>query len=137
MPQRRELEKGAYILADLGGKKPLVILMASGSEVAIIVEAGERLAAEGIPVRLVSFPSWDLFEKQDSDYRSSVFPEDISLRISLEAGVKLGWERYIGPKGISIGLDHYGASAPIKDVYAHFGLTAEAVVLAAHKLIGK
>jgi transketolase len=129
------LEKGAYVLADLGKGKPQVLLMATGTELGLIVEAGERLAAEGVAVRLVSFPSWELFEKQDPAYQLSVLPEDMQLRISVEAGVRMGWDRYVGPHGIAIGLDHYGASAPMKDVYKHFGFTSDAIIQAARRLI--
>jgi transketolase len=131
------VEKGAYVLADLGNGKPELILMATGTEVAIIVEAGEKLAAEGLPVRLVSFPSWELFEKQTEAYRESVLPPDLPYRISIEAGVTMGWERYTGSQGIAIGLDHYGASAPIKIIYEKFGLTADAIIQAAQGLVAR
>ncbi len=129
------LEKGAYVLADLGSGKPEIILMATGTEVALIVDAGEKLAVEGLAVRLVSFPCWELFEKQDLTYRESVLPADITARISVEAGATMGWERYTGPQGVTIGLDHYGASAPIKIIYEKFGLTSERIVETARHLV--
>jgi transketolase len=127
--------RGAYVLADLGRGKPEVILMGSGSEVAILVEAGERLAKSGRAVRLVSFPSWQLFEEQSEAYRRSVLPPAIRARVAIEAGVPQGWERWVGEQGIVIGLDHFGASAPYQELYQHFGLTADAVVRAARKLL--
>ncbi|HMN59231.1 MAG TPA: transketolase [Anaerolinea sp.] len=131
------LEMGAYVLADLGGGVPQVILMASGTELSLIVEAGQRLAAEGIKVRLVSFPSWELFDKQDESYRAGVLPDSIPLRVSIEAGVTMGWVKYTGPKGINIGIDHFGASAPMKVIYEKFGLTPEAIIQSVHQLLGK
>ena len=127
------LSKGAYILADVGPGKPRAVLMASGTEVAIIVEAGQSLAAEGIPVRLVSFPSWELFEKQADEYKDLVLPKDLSVRVAVEAGIRMGWERWIGPSGVVIGLEHYGASAPYQVIYQQFGFTAENVISAVKK----
>lgn len=129
------LSRGGYILADLGTKKPEVILMATGSEVKLIVEAGEILAKEGISVRLVSFPSWELFRAQSEEYRRSVLPENIPARVSIEAGISLGWREWVGDRGIILGLDHYGASAPAQELYQHFGLTVEKVVEAARQLV--
>jgi transketolase len=127
--------KGAYVLADLGSGKPEVILMGSGSEVAILIEAGERLADSGHSVRLVSFPSWELFAEQPEAYRRAVLPSAITARVAIEAGVPQGWERWVGEKGTVIALDRFGASAPYQDLYKHFGLTADAVVRAAKHLI--
>jgi transketolase len=121
------LKRGAYILADLGGE-PEVVLMASGSEVEIIVAAGEKIAAEGLGVRLVSFPSWELFEQQPQAYRDEVLPPALPRRVAVEAGVRQGWERWIGDRGIFVGLDDFGASAPYKEIYRERGLTAEHVV---------
>jgi transketolase len=126
---------GAYVLADLGRGKPEVILMGSGSEVAILVEAGERLAGAGHSVRLVSFPSWDLFANQPLAYRRAVLPPAITARVAIEAGVAQGWERWVGDEGTVIALDRFGASAPYQDLYRHFGLTADAVVRAAKRLM--
>jgi transketolase len=117
------VEKGAYVLKDFG--EPEIILMASGSEVSLVMEAARQLSAEGVGVRVVSFPSWDLFESQDEDYRESVFPKNITARLAVEAGATLGWERYATS---TLGLDHYGASAPYKVIFERFGFTIENVV---------
>jgi transketolase len=129
------LRKGAYILEDIGEGEPQVILMASGSEVSLIVEAGERLAAEGIATRLVSFPSWELFSMQDDSYRSSVLPAEIPARVAVEAGVSQGWERWVGAQGAVVGLDHFGASAPYGELYRQFGITVENVLAHAHRVL--
>ena len=123
-----ELNCGAYVLADIGDKDPELILMASGSEVALIVAAGERLAAEGVNIRLVSFPSWELFASESPEYRESVLPPEVPLRIAVEAGVSQGWERWVGERGVIIALNRYGASAPGKTIFEHFGFTADAII---------
>jgi transketolase len=125
------LSKGAYVLKDFGDD-PQFILMATGSEVSLIFEAAQKLFAEGIAVRVVSFPSWELFEEQDEAYRESVLPKNITARLAVEAGATLGWERYA--KSV-IGLDHYGASAPYKVIFEKFGFTVENVVAKAKELI--
>jgi transketolase len=130
------VQRGAYILGDLGGKPPQVILMASGTEVSIIVEAGEKLAAEGIGVRLVSFPSWELFSHQPAAYQAEVFPASIRARIAVEAGVAMGWDRWTGSDGKIISMTSFGASAPARVLYEKFGLTADAVVQQAKELVG-
>ncbi len=130
------VEKGGYVLAD-SGPNPQVILLSTGSEVELIVKASEKLVAEGVSVRLVSLPSWELFEKQSQEYRDSVLPPSIKARVAIEAGVRQGWDRYIGDQGAFIGLDRFGASAPAKVVYEKLGITADAVVEAAHKVLGK
>jgi transketolase len=124
------LEKGAYVLKDFG--TPEVILMASGSEVSLILEAAQKLADEGHGVRVVSFPSWDLFEGQDEAYKESVLPKNITARLAVEAGATLGWDRYAKSH---IGLDHYGASAPAKIIFEKFGFTVENVVAKAKELL--
>lgn len=124
-----EAARGAYILND--ADVPQVILIGTGSEVHIALEAQALLAEKGIGARVVSMPSWELFDAQPAVYRESVLPTNITARVSVEAGVKVGWERYVGPDGIIIGLDHYGASAPYQELYRNFGLTAEAVAEAA------
>jgi len=129
------LRLGAYVMADLGNGKPSLILMASGSEVELIVAAAEKLVEGGIPVRLVSFPSWELFEAQPESYRRQVLPEGMRARVAVEAGVSLGWERYVGDKGVVLGINRFGASAPYKEVYKLVGLTVENVVAAAHKAL--
>jgi transketolase len=127
--------KGAYVLADLGRGKLKAILMGSGSEVTILLEAGERLAKDGLAVRLVSFPSWELFAAQSAAYRDSVLLPEVRARVAIEAGVPQGWDRWVGPEGVVLGLDHYGASAPYQDLYRHFGLTADAVIRAVRRLM--
>ena len=122
------LRKGAYVLADLGEGDPQLILMASGSEVDLILQAGEKLTAEGIPVRLVSFPCWRLFAEQAESYRAEVLPENITARVAVEAGIAQGWERWLGSKGRFIGMDSFGASAPFNQLYKHFGITVERIV---------
>ena len=129
------LKRGAYILADLGNGAPEVILMASGSEVGLIVEAGQQLAARSIKVRLVSFPSWELFAAQSQEYRESVLPESIRARLAVEAGVPMGWERWVGERGSIMGIDRFGASAPAETVYRELGLTVENVVARAFSLV--
>ena len=131
------MAKGAYISIDAEGGKPDVILMATGSEVYLCVEAREKLAAEGIKARVVSMPSWDLFEKQDAAYKESVFPAAITARVSVEMAATFGWDRYVGPKGKMIGMHSFGASAPIKDVMKKFGFTVENIVAAAEAGPGK
>ncbi len=130
------LHRGAYILADLGGGRPQLILMASGSEVQLIVAAGYSLAAEGYNVRLVSFPSWHLFERQEAGYQDSVLPPAIKRRLAVEAGVSLGWERYVGEYGRVIAVDRYGASAPYKVIFEKYGLTVENVIKEARRMMG-
>jgi len=127
--------KGAYILADAPGGKPQVILMATGSEVPLTVDAYEKLKSEGIQARVVSMPSWELFEKQNQAYKDSVLPPAITARVSVEMASTLGWERYVGPKGQMVGMHTFGASAPWKDLQKHFGFTTDAVVAAARKAI--
>ena len=117
------LEKGAYVLKDFG--QPEVILMASGSEVSLILEAVKQLSAEGLGVRVVSFPSWELFEAQDEAYRESVLPGNITARLAVEAGATLGWERYASSV---LGIDHYGSSAPYQVILDRFGFTVKNVV---------
>lgn len=129
------LQRGAYVLAEAEGGQPRLILMASGSEVHLCLEARERLQSEGIPTRVVSFPSWELFEAQDEAYRESVFPKEIKARISVEAACTFGWQRWVGDGGIAIGIDHFGASAPYQTLYEKFGLTVDNIVAQAHKLV--
>jgi transketolase len=129
--------KGAYILADAAGGKPDVILMATGSEVHLCVEAFEKLSAEGIKARVVSMPSWDLFEKQDDAYKKSVFPPDITARVSIEMASTFGWERYVGLKGRVLGMHTFGASAPLKDLVKKFGFETSNVIAAAKEVLGK
>jgi transketolase len=129
------LEKGAYVLADLGEGHPELILMASGSEVGLIVAAGKQLAAQSVKVRLVSFPSWELFSAQSLAYRDSVLPGTIRARLAVEAGVTMGWERWVGDKGAVLGLNRFGASAPAETVYRELGLTVANIVTQALGLV--
>jgi transketolase len=129
------LWRGAYVLADLGSEKPDLILMASGSEVNLIVQAGQSLADEGIAVRLVSFPSWELFAAQDKTYRQSVLLPDVKARLSIEAGISQGWDRWVGCEGEIISIERFGASAPYQTLYEKFGLTANEVVSKAKRLL--
>ena len=129
--------KGAYILADAPRGKPDVILMGSGSEVSLCVEASEKLNAAGIKARVVSMPSWELFERQDAAYKESVLPASVSARVSVEMASTFGWERYVGLKGKMIGMHSFGASAPLKDLLKKFGMEADNVVAAARELLGK
>jgi transketolase len=131
------LAKGAYVLLDAARVYPDVILMATGSEVQFAVEAHARLAEQGIAARVVSMPSWELFEQQSDEYRDSVLPPTIKARVAIEAAVPFGWERWVGAFGSVIGLDHYGASAPYKTIYQHFGFTTDNVVLRALATIDK
>jgi transketolase len=131
------LRRGAYVMADLGDGDPQVILMASGSEVSLIVAAGEELVAEGVAVRLLSFPSWELFNDQTEDYRREVMPPHIKARVAIEAGSTQGWHRWVGEGGAVIGIDRFGASAPYKVLYDHLGLTVEHVVKKAQQMLEK
>jgi transketolase len=129
--------RGAYILADAEGGKPQVILMATGSEVYLCIDAYEKLKAEGIRARVVSMPSWDLFERQDQSYRDEVLLPEVAARIAVEMASTFGWAQYVGPKGRVIGMKTFGASAPLKDLQKKFGFTADAVVQAAREVLGK
>jgi transketolase len=129
------LTKGAYVL--IGADKPDVLLLATGSEVSIALAAYDKLSAEGIKARVVSMPCWELFEKQTKDYRDSVIPPDVKARVGVEAGVELGWHKWIGEKGIFIGMSSFGASAPAKTCFDKFGITIDNIVSAAKKAVGK
>jgi transketolase len=123
--------KGAYVLADAAGGKPDVLLLATGSEVSLCVEAYEKLTAEGIKARVVSMPSWELFEDQPKEYRDSVLPPSVTARVSVEKASPFGWGKYVGLTGHSIGMRSFGASAPLKDLQKKFGFSVENVVAAA------
>jgi transketolase len=129
--------KGAYVLADAPGGKPDVILMGTGSELSLCVSAYEKLTSEGICARVVSMPSWELFDKQESTYKDSVLPPSVTARVSVEMGATFGWERYTGSKGRNIGMHRFGASAPIKDLLKYFGFTVDHVVAEAHAVLGR
>ena len=129
--------RGAYILADAEGGKPQVILMATGSEVYLCIDAYEKLKVEGIRARVVSMPSWDLFERQGQSYRDEVLPPDVTARVAVEMASTFGWAQYAGAKGRIIGMRTIGASAQLKDLQKKFGVTTEAVLQAARELLGK
>jgi transketolase len=129
--------RGAYVLGDAPGGKPDVILIASGSEVNLAVEAHEHLRAEGIRSRVVSMPSWDLFEQQTRQYRDSVLPPDVLARVAIEQASTLGWERYVGSAGRVIGMKTFGASAPLKELQKKFGFEPEHVVDVVRELLGR
>lgn len=129
------LAKGAYVLADLGDGEPEIILMASGSEVSLIVGAGKALVTKGHAVRLVSFPSWELFEKQEISYKTAVLPSSVKARLVVEAGVSMGWKKYVGDHGRVIAVDKFGASAPANKVFTEYGFTVENVVSQALSLL--
>ena len=129
--------KGAYVLADADGGKPEVLLMATGSEVQLIVQAYERLKAEGIRARAVSMPSWEIFEQQSPEYRESVLPTSVNARVAVEQAAMFGWETYVGRTGKILGMKSFGASAPLKELLQHFGFTTDHVVAAAKEQLGK
>jgi transketolase len=128
------LRRGAYVLTDRDDGRPEVLLLASGSEVALCLEAYERLKTDGIRARVVSMPSWEMFEhycRDHAEYREQVLPRSVPARVSVEQGSTLGWTRYIGATGHSIGMETFGASAPLKELQKKFGFTVENVIAAA------
>ena len=127
--------KGGYVLADCEGD-PDVIVLATGSEVSICLDAAESLADDGIKARVVSMPCWEWFDEQDQTYRDSVLPPSVTARVAVEAGIRQGWDRYIGSTGRFVGMSSFGASAPAEELYAHFGITAENVVAEAKAAVG-
>ncbi len=129
------VSRGAYIVRDTDGQ-PDAIIMATGSEVAVAMEAAGVLHDEGVQVRVVSMPSWELFAKQDASYREAVLPHAVTSRVSVEAGITMGWERWIGAAGSSVGIDHFGASAPAEELFARFGFTSENVAAHVRKVLG-
>jgi len=131
------VSKGAYVLVDALNGDPEVILLASGSEVSLAVDAHEKLAADGIRSRVVSMPSWDIFEQQSREYRESVLPSKVTARISIEQASTFGWERYVGASGRMIGMHTFGASAPLKELQKKFGFEPSRVVQVAKELLGR
>jgi transketolase len=132
------LHRGAYVLADNpGSKKPELILMGTGSEVSLLIAAFEQLSEEGVGVRVVSMPCWELFEMQPEDYREEVLPPDVRARIAVEAGCSYGWERYTGTQGKIIGMDRFGASAPARMLFEKFGFTVEDIIKSAKEMLLK
>ncbi|MBW1804344.1 MAG: transketolase, partial [Deltaproteobacteria bacterium] len=131
------LSKGAYVLKDAKDKKPGIILIATGSEIQIALDASQELESKGVAVRVVSMPSWELFEKQSEEYKKEVLPPETKARIAVEAGVAQGWHRYVGDRGEIISMNRFGASAPSKVLYEKFGFTAERVVEKALAMLGR
>jgi transketolase len=131
------VRRGAYVLADAANGKPELILIGTGSEVGLCVEVYEKLTAEGVAARVVSMPSWELFEQQDDRYRAAVLPLDVTRRIAVEQASGLGWERYTGLRGTIIAMRTFGASAPLKQLLVKFGFTGENVYAAAKQQLAR
>jgi transketolase len=127
--------RGAYVLSDTPDGKPAVILIATGSEVHMALEAQKLLAAQGVAARVVSMPCWKRFERQPADYRDRVLPPAIKARVAVEAGVTTGWQKWVGAEGEIVGVERFGASAPYKVIYQHLGLTPEHIAERALALI--
>jgi transketolase len=131
------LAKGAYVLAEAAGGKPEVLLLGSGSEVPLCLAAHEKLTGDGIKARVVSMPSWELFEQQPQEYRDSVIPPGVTARVSVEQASTFGWSRYIGANGHRIGMQTFGASAPLKELQKKFGFTVENIIAAAREQVAR
>jgi transketolase len=129
--------KGAYVLADAPGGSPEVILIGTGSEVSLVAQAHEMLITQGIRSRVVSMPSWDIFEHQTQEYRDSVLPPSVKARVAVEQASTFGWDRYVGEAGRVVGMKTFGASAPLKELQKKFGFEPEHVVAVAKELLGK
>jgi transketolase len=129
------LSRGAYVLAGAAEGNPEVILIASGSEVSLAVDAHEEMLAEGIRSRVVSMPSWEIFEQQPKEYRESVLPRNVKARVAIEQASALGWERYVGDSGVVIGMKTFGSSAPLKELQRKFGFEPDRVVAVAEGLL--
>jgi len=129
--------RGAYVLADAPGGNPEIIFIATGSEVSLAVEAHETLRTEGVRSRVVSMPSWDIFEHQPQQYREGVLPPKVKARVAIEQASTMGWERYVGLEGSVIGMKTFGASAPLKELQRKFGFEPELLVAAARKLMSR
>lgn len=127
--------KGAYTLVDAANGKPELIIIATGSEVQLAVAAREQLEAQGIATRVVSAPCLEWFDEQSDAYRESVLPSTVKARVSVEAGLSLGWSKYVGPFGRSVSIEHFGASADFKTLFREFGITTENVVAKAHETL--
>jgi transketolase len=128
--------RGAYVLADPPGGNPEVILIASGSELSLALEAHEKLLAEGVHSRVVSMPSWEIFDEQTPEYRDSVLPPSVKVRVAVEQASTFGWERFVGSSGHVVGMKTFGASAPLKALQEKFGFEPERVAAVAKKLLG-
>jgi transketolase len=131
------LRKGAYTLIDAEGGAPEIILLATGSEVSLALGAHAELVKQGVRARVVSFPSWELFEVQSQEYRNSVLPPEVRARLSIEAGVGQGWRQWVGDAGDIMSIEQFGASAPYKEIYQHYGLTIEDAVARALGQLGR
>jgi transketolase len=131
------VSRGAYVMADATGGPPEIILIATGSEVALVIDAHEALTAKGVRSRVVSMPSWDIFEHQPRSYREEVLPPAVKARLAVEQASAMGWERYVGDHGRVIGMKAFGASAPLKELQRHFGFEPENVVAAALEMLGR
>ena len=129
--------RGAYVMADAPGNTPEIILIASGSEVSLVVEAHEKMTSQGIRCRVVSMPSWDSFERQPQSYREEVLPPRVKARIAVEQGSALGWDKYVGAAGRIVGMNTFGASAPLKELQRKFGFEPARIVTTAMELIGR
>jgi transketolase len=129
--------RGGYVMRDSDGGEPEVILIATGSELQLAVQAHDRLIQQGTRARVVSMPCFELFDRQDEPYRESVLPEAVRARVSVEAGITFGWQHYVGDAGVSVGIDHFGASAPAPDLFEHFGFSVERVVDAARRAMSR
>jgi len=129
--------KGGYVLAEAAGVPPEVILIGTGSELSLCVEAHDKLTSQGKKVRVVSMPSWELFEAQDESYRDSVLPPSITARVAVEAGLRQGWDTYLGAKGRFVGMNSFGASGPYQKLYQHFGITVDRVLAEARAALGE
>jgi transketolase len=129
------VRRGAYVFSESPQGTPDVILIGTGSELQLAADAQDKLAGEGVKARVVSMPCWDLFEEQSAEYKESVLPSAVRARVAVEAGIPIGWERYVGLEGRIVGQTQFGASAPAKDVLKHFNFTAENVVAHARKSI--
>jgi transketolase len=132
------LARGAYVIADAQqGGRPEILLIGTGSEVSLCLQVYEELKEEGIPARVVSMPSWELFEQQDQPYRDSILPPDVTARVAVEQAAVLGWDHYVGIGGDKIGMHTFGSSAPLKDLQTKFGFTPERVMEAAKAQIAR
>ena len=131
------VSQGAYVLADAPGGKPEVILIATGSELSLAVDAHEKLVAEGIRSRVVSMPSWEFFDHQPREYQDAVLPPAVKARVAIEQASTFGWERYVGSEGRVVGMKTFGASAPLKELQKHFGFEPEKVVAVAKETLGR
>jgi transketolase len=131
------VRRGAYVLSDAKDGKPSLILIASGSEVGLILAAADRLQIEGVAVRCVSMPSWELFDAQPQSYRDEVLPPAVTARLAVETGVAQGWRRYVGERGDMLGIERFGASAPADVLLREYGFSVENVVRRAKALLGR